>query len=96
MFQLKVLLNWRIIICQRKWIGLCSVFKAATERYLKDMFSALYDKSRSIIKTYTYSFNLPGAVFVKDGIELQKNEFTMFFSDSDQGNLRCSSTHFRE
>ena len=88
MFQLKILFKLENNHLPKEMDRLMlSFFKAATERYSKDMFNALYDKCRSIIKTYTYSFNLPGAAFVKDGIELQKNEFTMFFSDADQGEL---------
>lgn len=88
MFQLKILFKLEKSHLPKEMDRLMlSFFKAATERYSKDMFNALYDKSRSIIKTYTYSFNLPGAVFSRDGIDLQKSEFTLFFSDADQGEL---------
>lgn len=88
MFQLKVFFKLENNYLPKEMDRLMlSFFKAATERYSKDMFNGLYDKSRSIMKTYTYSFNFPGATFVKDGMELQKNEFTMFFSDADQGEL---------
>lgn len=60
-----------------------SFMKAATQTYSKDLYESLYDKSKSIIKRYTFSYYLPGASFHKDKIELDKNEFTMFFSDID-------------
>lgn len=60
-----------------------SFFKAAVQSYSTELFNALYDKSRSIMKTYTYSLNLPGAMFLSDNIVLNKNEFYIHFSDSD-------------
>ena len=40
-----------------------SFLKAASSNYSKEMFERLYDKSKSIIKTFTYSVYLPGAFF---------------------------------
>ena len=45
----------------------------------------LYDKSKSIIKTFTYSVYLPGAVFDKDVIKLKETRFKIFFTDADMG-----------
>ena len=64
-----------------------SFLKAATMNYNEDLYNQLYDKTKSIIKTYTYSCYLPGAKFKGDRIELDKNEFSLFFSDSDQAEL---------
>lgn len=64
-----------------------SYLKAATMNYDKDLYNKLYDKSRSIIKQYTYSYYLPNAHFKGDLIELGRNEFSLFFSDSDQKEL---------
>ena len=59
-----------------------SFLKAATMNYDEELYNHLYDKTKSIIKTYTYSYYLPGAKFKADRIELNKNEFSLFFSDS--------------
>lgn len=45
----------------------------------------LYDKSKSIIKTFTYSVYLPGVVFDKDVIKLKETRFKIFFTDADMG-----------
>lgn len=63
---------------------LVSFLKAATMNYNEAFYNRLYDKSKSIIKQFTFSFFLPGAKFRDDKIELDKNEFTIFFSDSNQ------------
>ena len=60
-----------------------SFLKASTQAYSQNFYERLYDKSQSIIKSFTYSYFLPGAKFNKDRIELQGNEFSMFFSDAD-------------
>ena len=64
-----------------------SFLKAATMNYDEELYNHLYDKTKSIIKTYTYSYYLPGAKFKADRIELNKNEFSLFFSDSNQAEL---------
>lgn len=64
-----------------------SYLKAATMNYSKDLYEKLYDKSQSIIKQYTFSYFLPDAQFKEDRIELGRNEFSLFFSDSDQKEL---------
>lgn len=61
-----------------------SYLKAATMNYDEEMYNKLYDKSKSIIKQFTYSCYLPGAKFKSDRIELDKNEFFLLFSDSNQ------------
>lgn len=64
--------------------AIVSFLKAAAENYSPVFFNKLYDKSKSIIKGYTYSYYLPGAKFCGDTIELSREEFTLFFSDIDQ------------
>lgn len=64
-----------------------SFLKAATVNYDKEMYAELYDKSKSIIKQYTYSYYLPGAEFKDGRIELNKKEFSLFFSDANQSEL---------
>lgn len=61
-----------------------SFLKASTQAYSQDFYKELYNKKASIIKGFTYSYFLPGAKFSKERIELQKNEFLLFFSDVDQ------------
>lgn len=63
---------------------LVSFFKSAAQAYSQSFYEKLYDKSRSVIKGYTYSCYLPGAKFHKDCIELAGQEFSLFFSDFDQ------------
>ena len=58
-----------------------SFLKAASNNYSQEMFERLYDKSKSIIKTFTYSVYLPGAVFDKDVIKLKETRFKIFFTD---------------
>lgn len=60
-----------------------SFLKASTQAYSQNFYERLYDKSQSIIKSFTYSYFLPGAKFNKDRIELERNEFSVFFSDAD-------------
>ena len=64
-----------------------SFFKASIQQYRPELFQKLYNKDRSVIKTYTFSLYLPGAVFEKGVIKLTKPEFTVFFSDADEGEL---------
>lgn len=64
-----------------------SFLKAATLNYDKELYDRLYDKSKSIIKQYTYSCYLPGAEFKENRIELGKKEFIIFFSDANQTEL---------
>ena len=60
-----------------------SFLKAATKNISEDLYQRLYDKSRSIMKAFTYSYYLPGAKFTDDKILLDKNEFMVFFTDAD-------------
>lgn len=66
---------------------LISFLKASAQSYSQEFYMKLYDKSQSIIKSFTYSYFLPGAKFSKEKIELAKNEFSMLFSDADQEEL---------
>lgn len=66
---------------------LVSFLKSAAEEYSGEFYEQLYDKNKSIIKSYTFSTYLPGAKFHENRIELVKDEFTMFFSDSNQAEL---------
>lgn len=66
---------------------LISFLKASAQSYSQEFYMKLYDKSQSIIKSFTYSYFLPGAKFSKEKIELAKNEFLMLFSDADQEEL---------
>lgn len=66
---------------------LVSFLKSSAQAYSQHFYEKLYDKSRSVIKGYTYSYYLPGAKFHKDGIELAGQEFCLFFSDFDQTEL---------
>ncbi len=63
---------------------LVSFLKAAAENYSPVFFNKLYDKSKSIIKGYTFSCYLPEAKFCGETIELAREEFSLFFSDVDQ------------
>lgn len=64
-----------------------SYLKASTMNYDEELYYSLYDKSKSVLKTYTFSYYLPGAKFKYDKIELEKNEFALFLSDSNQAEL---------
>lgn len=60
-----------------------SFLKAATKNISEDLYQRLYDKSRSIMKMFTYAYYLPGAKFTDDKILLDKDEFMVFFTDAD-------------
>ena len=62
-----------------------SFLKASLQNYSEELFNEMYDKSKSIIKPYTYAYYLPGAKFSTDRINLNENRFNMFFSDADMG-----------
>ncbi|MEZ3436979.1 MAG: CRISPR-associated endoribonuclease Cas6 [Lachnospiraceae bacterium] len=67
-----------------------SFLKASLQNYSQELYEALYSEHKSIIKSYTFSFFLPGARFEKEKIFLDKENFAMFFSDADLG----ESIHF--
>ena len=62
-----------------------SFFKASIEKHSPELFERLYTKKASVIKTYCWACYLPGANFTKDKIRLNKNEFTITFTDADMG-----------
>lgn len=64
-----------------------SFLKASAQACSQDFYERLYDKSKSIIKSYTFSYYLPGAQFRKEEIELEGKTFSLFFSDADQQEL---------
>jgi len=64
-----------------------SFLKASAQNYSQDFFDGLYDKSRSIIKSFTYSYYLPGAKFCDDKVIISQNNFVMFFSDANLGQV---------
>lgn len=64
-----------------------SFLKASAQAYSQDFYEKLYDKSKSIIKNYTYSCYLPGAEFQQEKIMLARDTFSLFFSDASQQEL---------
>lgn len=64
-----------------------SFLKCAAQSYSQEFYDTLYDKSRSIVKSYTFSYYLPGAVFQGENIMLVDDQFFVFFSDADQAEL---------
>lgn len=66
---------------------LVSFLKASAQSYSQDFYMRLYDKSRSVMKSFTFSYFLPGAEFGKERITLSKDEFSLLFSDADQQEL---------
>lgn len=62
---------------------LVSFIKASTSNYSTELYESLYDKTKSVIKPFTFSYHLPGASFKNDKILLKDNRFTMFFSNAD-------------
>lgn len=60
-----------------------SFIKASLDRSYKELYEELYNKSRSVMKMFTYSYYLPGAMFQGARILLKDNRFTMFFSNAD-------------
>lgn len=64
-----------------------SFLKASAKEESQQFFDDLFDKNKSIIKTYTFSYYLPKAKFEKDRITLEESTFTMYFSDSNLNRL---------
>lgn len=60
-----------------------SFLKEATLNYSEEFHMSLYDKSKSIMKGYTFSYYLPNAKFQKEQISLGMPCFEVFFSDAD-------------
>ena len=60
-----------------------SFLKEATLNYSEEFHMSLYDKSKSIMKCYTFSYYLPNAKFQKEQISLGMPCFEVFFSDAD-------------
>lgn len=64
-----------------------SFLKASAQAYSQEFYEKLYDKSKSIMKSYTYSCFLPEAKFCGERIELGCDSFSLLFSDADQQEL---------
>lgn len=64
-----------------------SFLKASAQAYSQEFYENLYDKSKSVIKSYTYSCFFPGAKFNQEKIELDRDTFSLFFSDADPQEL---------
>lgn len=64
-----------------------SFLKASAQAYSQEFYEKLYDKSKSVIKSYTYSYYLPGAKFHQEKVELKSDTFSLFFSDADPQEL---------
>lgn len=64
-----------------------SFLKASAQAVSQGFYEKLYDKSKSVLKGYSFSYYLPGAKFLKEEIELGSNSFSLFFSDVDQQEL---------
>jgi len=74
---------------------LVSFLKASAQNYSEEFFDSLYTKERNVIKPFTFSYYLPGAVFDDVSILLNQKEFTMFFSDVDLGQIICFFNAFK-
>lgn len=68
-------------------VVIISFLKAATLNYAKDFHEKLYDKSQSVMKSYTFSCYLPNARFQKEQISLGQgtNEESDIFRLLDRG-----------
>ena len=88
MFQLKLFFQTECNTLPKEMDRLMvSFLKASAQNYSQDFFDGLYDKSRSIIKSFTYSYYLPGAKFCDDKVIISQNNFVMFFSDANLGQV---------
>lgn len=73
-----------------------SFLKSSAQAYSQHFYEELYDKSRSVIKGYTYSCYLPGEKFHNDRIELAGEEFSLLFSDFEQAELLSFFNGFQQ
>ena len=64
-----------------------SFFKASLQNYSEELFLKLYNKKESIVKSFCFSVYLPGAKFTKERIQLNRNSFSISFSDANLGEL---------
>jgi CRISPR-associated endoribonuclease Cas6 len=88
MFQLKLIFKLEYNFLPRDLDKLLvSFLKASAQAYSQNFYDSLYDKSKSIIKSYTYACFLPNAKWETDRIILGKNEFVMYFSDANEAQL---------
>lgn len=84
MFQFKLSFQTQNSVLPKEMDRLIvSFLKACTQNYSQDFFEQLYDKSKSIIKGYCYSYYLPGAQFGKDKVIINQDSFSVYFSDAD-------------
>lgn len=84
MFQLNLLFDTENPVLPRDMDKLIvSYLKASVQNYSSDFFDNLFDKSKSILKSYSFAYYLPEAVFKGDKIYLGHNSFTIYFSDAD-------------
>ncbi|MBC5690046.1 CRISPR-associated endoribonuclease Cas6 [Mediterraneibacter sp. NSJ-55] len=64
-----------------------SFLKASLQNFSTELYEQLYGERKAVLKTFTYSLYLPGAKFLADKIVLKGNNFSLYFSDSDIGQL---------
>lgn len=96
MFQLKLIFKLTNCVLPRELDRLLvSFLKASTQNYSQQLFESLYAQGKSIVKPYTFSCYIPGASFKGDNIILNQNEFAMFFSSADLGQMIHFSNAFK-
>lgn len=60
-----------------------SFLKAAAQKEGQEFFNSMFDKTRSIAKTFCFSYHLAHPEFCEDKILLGATNFSVFFSDAD-------------
>lgn len=73
---------------------LVSFLKATTKAYSEEFYEKLY--GQPVMKTFCFSYSLPCAAFQSNIIQLDKNCFTLFFSDANIAELVCFASAFQK
>ena len=58
---------------------LVSFIKASTSNYSTELYESLYDKTKSVIKPFAFSYYLPGGRFKDDKILFKRLGLVCFF-----------------
>ncbi len=64
-----------------------SFLKASAQACSQEFYEKLYDKGKSIMKSYSFSYYLPGAKFEKEKVILGSKRVSLFFSEGGEREL---------
>lgn len=83
MFQLKLTFELENPFLPKETDRLMVSYMKAAVSESQEFYESLYDKKKSILKGFCFSYSLPQAKFRDDKIYLAQNSFTLYFSDEN-------------